>query len=81
MLQRIEAPCPGCRAGRLMMDVSVNDHGSQTFSDGQTQHEITCDHCGTRALVTLNAGQAPTVTRVPTPPEHPQQGRGHSTHR
>lgn len=76
MLQRLEAPCPGCRDDRLVMEVSVNDNGSQFFPDGQVQRKVTCDHCGTTALVTLQgAGRDPTVTRVPMPPQQNQESR------
>lgn len=82
MLQRIEAPCPSCPGSRLVMDVSVNDQGSQLFPDGEIQKVVACEGCGASALVTLQgAGQEPTVTAIPEPPEQHQERRGHSTHR
>lgn len=82
MLQRLDAPCPSCPSGRLLMDVSVNDQGSQQFPSGEIQQVIACDGCGASALVTLQgAGHEPAVTAMPEPPEQHQERRGHSTHR
>lgn len=76
MLQRIDIPCPGCPEERLVFDVSVNEFGNQAFADGQMQRKVTCDQCGTTALVTLHgAGNEPTIARIPMPPKQNRESR------
>jgi hypothetical protein len=66
MRQRLETRCPGCTGGRLVMDIEVNDRGSQTFPDGQVMRQVKCDGCDETVLVTLNgADREPTLTPVP----------------
>lgn len=67
MLQRMEAPCPECPDGRLLMEIEIDDLGGQTFPDGEIMREFGCDGCYSAVLVTLNgAGNEPTLTSVPT---------------
>lgn len=76
MRQQIHVPCPGCPDIQMTLQVSVNDNGSQTFPDGEVQRKVSCDECGTVALVTLQgAGNDPNVTRVPMPPKQNQESR------
>jgi hypothetical protein len=82
MLQRIDIPCPSCRNSRLVMDIAINDQGSQSFTNGEIQKVVACESCGAQALVTLQgAGSEPTAVALPERPEQHQEGRGHSTHR
>lgn len=77
MLQRVETTCPECHAP-LRMDVRVNDHGNQTFPDGDMQHQLICGNCGTRAMVTLQgAGRAPTATPIAAPAKENRESRQH----
>lgn len=66
MLRHLETSCPECPVGRLLMEVEVNAHGSQTFPDGEVVRQIPCDGCHLNVLVTLNgAGSEPTLTPIP----------------